>query len=1681
MAQNVGSISFDVELNLRSLDREIQQVQARLANRKLEIPSVKIGVNTEAIQQAVSEFERLGQQNFDDLELLRVDPATKTQLEQIESAIASIAQKNREAAAESQKLAQQAAVLRQSYGATDEEIKAIQTELARSAAEAQKLAAQAERISLKEAEREAAELAAEAARVNAEFERLAQRNFDDLQLLRTDPATRQDLDKIEVAIASATQKSQQFTEAQREAARQAAILRQQYDLTDAEVAAVQGEIARAAAEAQRLAAQAERTSFREAEREAEALARETARAADEARKLAEQASRESEILKVNPATKGEVSAINRAIREVEEGNRSAARQAAILRQQYGLSEDEVRDVERALERAKGEAKGLSGAAASFVGNLGAQAVQAGLQAITQAIQSIIAAVQGLTAESLGLAGSQLQVELALGSVFTAQGEVAEQLQFVRQVADQTGGSYAQLGQEYSRFAAAASLAGVRTEDLKAVFAETSRVAATFGATAADQNLILNALSQIASKGVVSMEELRQQLGERLPVAFEATARGLGVTQQELNDLVSSGDLTAREFFPAFAEGLRTIGGEISSFSQSIGEFGNELDAVKLQFGQALLPIQEALAVFGTQVLQGFDGEAIFAPLTAAANEFTQALQDSPEIAQELGSALNEVAQVLVGGLANAIVNLTAALRENPGLVKEFGENIVFAAEALNRLLDITARLAVLLGGLTFDAFTSQRESVEGFERALDGIGSLSIPNILVGVNQLLEGIGDLNPALDRAFLPLRAANNVFLRLLDTVNSILNRLGQDSIGVEGFQSVGDEAQAAVEGFDALRNAAAELAPSLESSLDVDTAEITGNVVSSAQDVFKRFKDEGDATFTELLTARDNFLANINRLEANGVITAQEAAAARVSIEKTADKQIEESRKETLDTFERNISRTLTAIDQSAQQRINNILQQQASGAIGEDEAAAKIREINDRLANDTIFAKQKEIEKVKQLEADKVISAEEAADQIQGLQGEILDATQRRLNLELQAQQQVKEEALKGIQEQVEASQQLAENAASQQITAVLADQSNGSINASEAAQRIQEVNDQLAADAIATKQQEIAEVQRLEREKVITAEEAADRIKELQGEIETAVLDRVRNEAAALEQIAGLDEQQQINSVLSLQSEGQIDAEEAGRRIQEINLRTTEAAIQAKQDEVAEITRLEAQKAINSQDAATRIGELNQQIADLTASRLNQEIGLQESAKQAAIDKLDEELAAIQQVQEANNIRFELAGQAIANEQALLQAGVGLAQSRAALEQQRLQGALATAELEGDTTESVRLQGEILQNQIQAIEQEFEAKQRILDLTEQQARLDAQRQIQAAEYAAIEAQIAVDKARQSGATADEVNGLQELANLRLAQVDAARDNASVQDQLLSIQREQLGVQKNISLEQLRQNEIQKRTNDLYNARRGLVAAIARESSTAVEDSLEQLGKIEENLKDARRAGLVGGEQGRAVSSAVAQVERALNSGNSDRALLRLLERERDNPEVRALVDAIGRSDLTGLVEASENFKEASENLDQALTEFGVTAESASEASRAGLDAALQSLGISNANGLGFEDLSLRNDPLASLGRLDQIREGIAGQLERGNPSQQRLDDLRGRETALLVQNEGLVLVEILENIEVIRDAAGQIAGNTEGGLGPVIESLNVSTPDPVGDTAAIVSDVAALNAAGVNA
>ena len=82
-------------------------------------------------------------------------------------------------------------------------------------------------------------------------------------------------------------------------------------------------------------------------------------------------------------------------------------------------------------------------------------------------------------------------------------------------------------------------------------------------SSADAHLSYLALSQMMSKGKISSEELRRQLGERMPVAMEAMARAVGVTIQELDGLLKAGKLISKDVMLPFVQEMEKMLPEVN--------------------------------------------------------------------------------------------------------------------------------------------------------------------------------------------------------------------------------------------------------------------------------------------------------------------------------------------------------------------------------------------------------------------------------------------------------------------------------------------------------------------------------------------------------------------------------------------------------------------------------------------------------------------------------------------------------------------------------------------------------------------------------------------------------------------------------------------------------------------------------------------------------------------------------------------------------------------------------------------------------------------------------------------------------------------------------------------------------------------------------------------------------------
>jgi len=98
-----------------------------------------------------------------------------------------------------------------------------------------------------------------------------------------------------------------------------------------------------------------------------------------------------------------------------------------------------------------------------------------------------------------------------------------------------------------------------------------------------------------SKGKVSAEELRGQLGERIPGAFQIAARSMNMTTSELDKFMADGKLMSEEFLPKFAAQLKTefAGGmdaATQSLSANLNRMNNSFLELKYTIGELFMPV-----------------------------------------------------------------------------------------------------------------------------------------------------------------------------------------------------------------------------------------------------------------------------------------------------------------------------------------------------------------------------------------------------------------------------------------------------------------------------------------------------------------------------------------------------------------------------------------------------------------------------------------------------------------------------------------------------------------------------------------------------------------------------------------------------------------------------------------------------------------------------------------------------------------------------------------------------------------------------------------------------------------------------------------------------------------------------------------------------------------------------------
>lgn len=254
----------------------------------------------------------------------------------------------------------------------------------------------------------------------------------------------------------------------------------------------------------------------------------------------------------------------------------------VIRSDSSQAEQAARKVAKGFDEVKSSAADAAGASDKLagvltrIGHYGASAF-----AVAKAREFAVAIYDA------SVAAERVSTMLSFSS---ARGAAAE-LAYVRDLSQQLGLRLNETAAAYGSFAAAARGTALEGRQARDVFSSVASAAAVMGLSTDQAGGVLLALQQMMSKGVVSAEELRGQLGERLPGAFQIAARALGVTTQKLGDMLQAGEIIADDFLPRFAKQLREEMGAASEaaagrLEASTNRMANAWDRLMQELGKA---------------------------------------------------------------------------------------------------------------------------------------------------------------------------------------------------------------------------------------------------------------------------------------------------------------------------------------------------------------------------------------------------------------------------------------------------------------------------------------------------------------------------------------------------------------------------------------------------------------------------------------------------------------------------------------------------------------------------------------------------------------------------------------------------------------------------------------------------------------------------------------------------------------------------------------------------------------------------------------------------------------------------------------------------------------------------------------------------------------------------------------
>lgn len=261
----------------------------------------------------------------------------------------------------------------------------------------------------------------------------------------------------------------------------------------------------------------------------------------------------------------------------------------------------------ALNRAERQAKGLGQKGGKSAGQALGKGMAVGVAGAMKKVAANITKTMAAVAAAAGFMFARIiqrstqeagQIEAAemRFNILTGDAEKSNKvLNVLRQTAMKTGITFEAMAGNVGKFMAF----GFSPEKAMELNKGILDVGGAVGMTNTDMKLLGVALSQVAAKGVGSMEELRQQIAEKGIPIFKALEEQLGVTGATLNKMIQEGKVSADVVLGLFTDVAKGKG-PLASFAGGAAKMATTFQG---KIGRMKATWQEFLKRFGAPIIE----------------------------------------------------------------------------------------------------------------------------------------------------------------------------------------------------------------------------------------------------------------------------------------------------------------------------------------------------------------------------------------------------------------------------------------------------------------------------------------------------------------------------------------------------------------------------------------------------------------------------------------------------------------------------------------------------------------------------------------------------------------------------------------------------------------------------------------------------------------------------------------------------------------------------------------------------------------------------------------------------------------------------------------------------------------------------------------------------------------------